>query len=247
MVVTVSLFINFYIDKNPQRQRELDEALMINIDLKCLDEVHLVVDDPIKYLPWTVSKKVTLHHATQRPTFHHLFELANHTNGNIKVVANSDISFDESLHQLATHLDQWNGTVLCLSRDDHLTRGSQDVWVFQGHLRIPKQCKFYFGTPHCDHVLARLFHEEGYNVANPSLTIRCHHHASQVRNYTQRDGVKGPQLTLPPCRLSDVKKMMVLSLPWSRHKAQFRKQSVFIVFTLLTVFTLFTFILLKIC
>jgi len=63
---------------------------------------------------------------------------------------------------------------------------SQDVWIFNNKINKSINADFSLGVLGCDNRLSFLLNESGYNVTNPSKTIRCiHRHNSNIRNYTR--------------------------------------------------------------
>jgi hypothetical protein len=132
----------------------------------------------------------------QRGTFRKLFELANENSqpGDIVVISNSDIYFDETLDNLG-QLTPKDCVSLTRYEDGKLfagdPKGSQDTWIFSSPIRIPKQCDFYFGVPGCDnHILYLLKKEVGYHVENFCLDVKSHHlHSTAYRTGTVKDRV----------------------------------------------------------
>lgn len=149
----------------PERQDELRECWRRN------DEVF---DEVVK--------------AAGRPTFNDLFSMCDPDA--VNVIANSDIYFgqkDVSLIAMIPHghcwaLSRWDADATGYAKlHDH--PDSQDAWVFNGRpdgIDAP----FAMGVPGCDNRLAYLIREAGYNVSNPSRTVRAMHlHGVQWRSY----------------------------------------------------------------
>jgi hypothetical protein len=123
----------------------------------------------------------------------------------VNVLANSDIYFDETI-ELVKGIDI--KTMYALTRWEERPEGivpfeqghsinrakakhSQDVWVFLGAPRI-NYADFCLGQPGCDNRIAYLGRFSGYNVLNPSLSIRCiHRHKEEGREYNMGK-VPGP-------------------------------------------------------
>lgn len=202
----IHLYINFYTDKNIERQKELDYCVNVNSTLNDIECVHIIMDDLTKYKYLEqLYPKVKLHLLQTRPMFYDFFSLANKESGNprcINILSNTDIFFDSSLSLLKSF--QWNNHVLCLSRQDLMYEKSQDTWIWQGKLNIPQHSKFYLGILGCDSVIANSFRETGYTIANPCFSILCHHvHKSQIRNYNS-DYVPGTFAFVKPCYLYEL-------------------------------------------
>ncbi len=127
----------------------------------------------------------------KRPMFSELFAYGNALKTDyIKIVANSDIFFDNSLHLANKALQKWD--VLALTRWDMREDGlidfynnfqSQDVWIFQK----PINCaigEYHIGRHGCDNRLAFEFKNQKYKIANPSFDIKVIHvHNSNLRSY----------------------------------------------------------------
>jgi hypothetical protein len=181
-----------YESPNAERQAELDRCREINAGLKAFAEVVLVDG------------------AAKRWTFGDFFRLAAERHpGEICVLANSDIAFDESILLAAPLAEQ--GMLVALSRWDnasspsmegrvagegwHFFSHSQDVWVFRAGGLPRLSTDFQLGVPQCESRLAYEAAAAGVIVVNPALSIRCsHHHASAVRSWRRKDGYRGPLL-----------------------------------------------------
>src|ERR1035437_8203236 len=92
--MTTTLFINYYIDKNSERQKELDGCLLEN--LKAFDKVVIVADGAA----FDVLNQIYVHNTKivpvimdERPTFKDFFDLTALFSlpENLNVIANSDI------------------------------------------------------------------------------------------------------------------------------------------------------------
>lgn len=181
-----------YESPSAERQAELDRCREINAGLKAFADVVLVDG------------------ADKRWTFGDFFRLAaERYAGEICVLANSDIAFDESI-ALAGPLAE-RGALVALSRWDdsaspsmegrvagehwHFFSHSQDVWVFKAGGVPSFPADIQLGIPQCESRLAYEAAAAGMIVVNPALSIRSwHHHASAVRSWRRKDGYRGPLL-----------------------------------------------------
>jgi hypothetical protein len=206
------LLIGFYEDANEQRMAEFSEcvrrnALNPHIDqLTVFLEGDLTVEKATAKVPALANAKVALVEHGPRVTFDFLFDHANRElSENAVVLANTDISFDESLGLLIDH--PLDGQMLCLSRWDEGADGSarlfdqansQDAWVFEPPLpRIT--APFGLGLPGCDNRVAYEAERAGLSLSNPSRTVRALHlHLSGVRRYTPEQRIPGPYRFVPP-------------------------------------------------
>jgi hypothetical protein len=137
----------------------------------------------------------------------------------INILANGDIAFDEGIKAVSV-ID--SETVFALARYEmsgklYHVNYSQDVWILRGRLKPEliqnkSRLSFMMGTFNCDNRLAWELNSYGYNVFNPSLTIKTWHiHGSQVRTYSKKDRVPPPYLRLPPISLQDAVLKMNMS------------------------------------
>lgn len=203
----LSLVINYYQDKNPVRQKELDDTLLENISNPHIDAIYLLVQNAkdVDSSTLSVPKIHTVEGFSNRPTYRQIFYIMNELRtqeSEIMILANADIYITETV---AVYLKRHMKTPLCfaLSPWDKLADGSyrqgkidigqttettkhdsQDVWVFKGSIRPIDNCNFTMGRPGCDNAIAKCIQDAGYIICNPSNDIRpVHNHISGVRNY----------------------------------------------------------------
>lgn len=182
----LNLFTSYYVDRNPQRQREIEFCLDFNKKSGYFDNV------------------IAIDH--RRPTYNDFFELTKQYPEHVNVISNADIFFDQTILQAKTiraidcyALSRWDyvagGKIKHWRRED-----SQDVWIIRGRARISTG-NFYTGIPGCDNRIAHEFKQAAYRVTNPSNRIKCIHlHLTGVRNYNQfKDSVPKPYLMVQPC------------------------------------------------
>ncbi len=198
----VHLFINAYVDPNPERNAELVECIKQNIANKSIDKVWLLcdVDYPDKY------KGATNLYEFDRPTFRDFFAWANElcNEGDIAIIANTDVYFDETIafvHDIQNHecfalsrYDvQYDGSLKPFHRQD-----SQDAWIMRTPIK-PIEARFTMGVGGCDNVLAYQLNEAGYKLTNPCSKIRAIHlHLTNLRRYTEKDRLKPPYKMVIP-------------------------------------------------
>lgn len=146
---------------------------------------------------------------TGRPTFAELFRMCKPDRVNI--LTNSDIYFDLTGAQWMTYVyglyteEARNHRVMALSRWDVDPEGvemlwnnadSQDTWIIYGGPH-EVDAPYPMGIPGCDNALIHALRMAGFEVSNPSKTIRTYHlHLSNYRSYLDggtgqgRGGVK---------------------------------------------------------
>jgi|694.fasta_scaffold24051_8 hypothetical protein len=179
-----------YRSADAARQAELDRAWARNEASGLFTEI-VAVDGALKR--WTFADLLAL--------------AAERFPGEVCVIANSDISFDESLAKLEPRLEpdmlvaltRWDdGTAPSMEgRVDPRTwrfySQSQDSWVFRAGALPKFQADFALGVPRCENRFAYEAATAGVAVLDPALSIRTwHHHATNVRSWKRGDHYEGP-------------------------------------------------------
>jgi hypothetical protein len=181
------LITTYFKAKEPEREAENLECLEENLKNPLISELHLFLQG--SEFPYIVDDKLKLIQHGTRPNFSDLFGYANDLKG-IKVVANSDIYFNETLIKSKEALNKWD--ILALTRWDRLKNGelkfynnfkSQDVWIFSNSIKHGIG-EYHIGRHGCDNKLIYEFEKAGYKISNPSYSIRTIHlHLSNLRAY----------------------------------------------------------------
>lgn len=190
--MNIHLLIDYYIPSMKERQKELDFCYIDNINNPNFDKVHIFHED----VPPQINDRVILNKLTSRNTYFNYFKYAknNIPKGDIIVLANSDIYFDDSISKTKQFdLDKY---ILALTRwssngtedGNRIENGnivyyknhycSQDVWIWKNPLNLFEQvdCKFGMGVLGCDNKIAHSFSEMKYEVINPCLDIIAYHY-----------------------------------------------------------------------
>jgi len=123
---------------------------------------------------------------------------------NVYIIANSDIYFESlpvlpkvnECFALCRYDIQKDGSAIFLNRND-----AQDTWLFKGKIKIPQYCDFHMGTPGCDNRVNVELSRMGYEILNPSLTIKSYHLHSNPTNHIGKQKVNPPYLRLNPILL----------------------------------------------
>jgi hypothetical protein len=179
-----------YDSPDPARQAELQAARAANASCAAFRHVEQVDG------------------AARRWTFAALFALAAERFPNdVCVIANSDIAFDDGITAVGKVVRP--GVLAALTRWDDDTAPSmegrvdpttwrfysqsQDAWAFIAGGLPTFPADFQLGMPRCENRLAYEAAAAGVIVVDPALSIRTrHHHATNIRTWTRRDGYEGP-------------------------------------------------------
>lgn len=205
----VRILINYYIDSDADRNNELLLCLEENCGNSEVDEVCCFTDvDTPKF------DSVTKINFVGRPSFQDFFQYINKVAepNDISIICNSDIFLwakDVSLikHNLKTNecyaLSRYdfnhNGGPTLFDRAD-----SQDTWVFRGKIDVPKSCQYHLGKAGIDNAIAERLNSAGYEVKNPSKSIKTYHvHTTNIRRYNPTDAVEKPYLLITPHKLNE--------------------------------------------
>ena len=196
------LFTSFHDEIRPNRVAECAECLRRNLACDAVTEVCLLVEGAGGEIP--DSPKLQLRRIQSRPTYADYFRWVNELadDDDISLIANSDIWFDDHLRVF----ENWKlpeRTVLALSRWDYKPdqptalydhNDSQDSWIVRGSVRGVTG-DFPLGIPRCDNRIAAEFERAGYQVLNPSFSIKSYHlHDGPVRCYD----ATVPSMLVPP-------------------------------------------------
>jgi hypothetical protein len=183
------LITTFYHEQNTDRRNEFLHALKLNAENTQIQKVYILCESGEEFIR-NFSLKIEIVKFENRPKFKDLILFANTlSNTVIKIIANTDIYFDETLSK-ALHVKEKE--VYCLTRWNHEDDGqiqffpnfkSQDSWIFRDTLP-DKIGDFFLGVPGCDNRLAAEFIANGFKINNPSLSIHSIHlHATEKRTY----------------------------------------------------------------
>lgn len=185
------------------RAAELAECLHRNLKNPQIDEICVLLEKSAPPLPR--SAKVRVEQISERPTYRDYFDWINRVASavDISIIANSDIFFDSQIGffrtwqmapRVAFALARWeagSGTTSFLNdRND-----SQDAWIFRGQVG-EVNANFGVGIPRCDNRIAKELQLSGYQVDNPSFSIRAFHlHAGKRDEYSTE---LNPEFIPPP-------------------------------------------------
>lgn len=207
------LFTSYFKTGDTARDSELRTCLNQNLQGNKFDHIYIYSEaEP------PANHKLTTRYQG-RPTYQNLIDWANDVShdGDVIVIANSDIYFDDTLNW--AHNVPMEMTLIALSRWDVAPNGSkklfayehsQDTWIFKGKIQI-KGANYNMGLPGCDNRIAFDADKAGYRVVNTAKDIITYHlHNSNVRSYTQKDRLEGGYLPVWITSIRDIKSNKLL-------------------------------------
>ena len=205
----VNLFTQYYLDSNSERQNELFYCLTKNTSNDFKSIVVLVENDEVGKIVQKQFANCKSINIAKRALFNDYFSIMDNDEyaDDINIMSNSDIFFDD-LDNVKDYLANLsNKTCLALSRYDFHTNGhiepflradSQDTWIFKGNPKVRTELEYGMGIAGCDNKLAYDIQAHGYNVINPSNTIKTFHlHNSNVRNYLNQQNEPKERIPQP--------------------------------------------------
>lgn len=215
-----NLIINYYTDSKEERNNELNFCFTENIKNEFINNIVVICSeaDYNNLLKLTDSKKIIPIITEKRPTYNDYFAIMKKmffSDDEVNIISNLDVIIpQESLYcknnksisdylintKTCLALSRWDVqnpenykvNSLLFDRDD-----SQDTWAFLGSVNEIAGADFTLGIAGCDNSISYLLEQNGYNVLNPSKTIKTYHyHLCNVRNYADFSG--NPIFRLPP-------------------------------------------------
>ena len=197
----VNLSVDYYNDKHPERQRELDFCLAKNIENEHIDHIYMFLQP--NCVPPEISKvgKVTIINNSEQITYADFFKHTQQFPDDINILANTDIYFDETVRHALTIKKEEAWAISRYNLDSNMTpflqgsvvgpyptnaaHVSQDVWVFKGAVNPITGSEMHMGPGGCDNRIAYLLMVAGYQVTNPCGKLKAyHHHLTNIRYWT---------------------------------------------------------------
>ena len=230
----VHIFLQYFIHPNKNRNNELVECLLKNFYNPSIYKIHLLTERIFSYQEMgfsnidvnfhikKIQEKVIQTNIGKRLKFQDVFGYIriNSIKGFL-IMVNSDIFFDSSIENLKFSNIHEQKQMFALLRyeynrnniDDSKIFGprfdSQDTWIFHSNTIVNKNQEkvfnFEFGKPGCDNKMIYLMKILGYKIINdPSFIKTYHNHASQIRNYSNKDVIKDPWGIVVPAGINPV-------------------------------------------
>lgn len=206
----VNLFVAVYSETHKSRKSELDYCLNKNISNKSIDMVYILLEPDSEYV--VASEKEVIINSQNRASYKYFFETVNRFTGpnDVNIIINSDIYFEAvDIEKIKASISPQKCFALARYDLDRSLRplfvnrsDSQDSWCFMGPISHENiECDFRLGKPGCDNRIAHELKMAGYDISNPSRTIRSYHlHNTNYRTYvrTPEHVVLPPYLRLEP-------------------------------------------------
>lgn len=206
----IYIFQQFYIPKDNNRKKEINECLKKNIKLKLVTKVVLLNEREYSRDEMDLSevefKKVQQIIISKRLRYNIFFEIAHKFKGYC-LLANSDIFFDDSLVNIFRSPLYYERSCFTQLRIEHNKKlfgprsDSQDAWLFHSkHLILnTEHSNFELGMPGCDNKITFILAMNNFQLYNEPFRIKTNHlHTSNIRGYSGKDVIPGPYLMVNP-------------------------------------------------
>ena len=207
-----NLFTQFYLDPNPNRQKELEYCLRRNIS-NSFGRVVLFIEkkEEVVYLIENnfLTTRTFIKFIDKRATFNDMLTVMDSEEyaDDYNIMANTDIFFNVDIPDLKAYTNTLEKNIcVALSRYDYQIDGqvtafhradSQDTWGFFGNPSVRTSIEFGMGMAGCDNRFAHEIVQHGYQIVNPCSQIATYHlHESNVRNYLNENNE--PKERIPP-------------------------------------------------
>lgn len=219
----IYLIYQYFLHKNPERQKEIEFCLKKNSENKHIHKIYLLNERIYSNKELgnvNMDKIVQINHKT-RLKYKDIFSFveSEKLDGYI-VFLNADIFLDDTIQNILktdtnekkTHCQlrfEFNinkdiNTSLLSSTNRRPNKDSQDTWIFHSKYNITKKkdlkfFDYYFGIPGCDNKFTYLMSSLGFKIYNDPYFIKTYHfHTTNIRNYTQNMRIQSLYLLIEP-------------------------------------------------
>lgn len=198
----INLFVNYYRTADPERQKEINFCLEQNLSNPLIDNIIFFTIDLLEARndAFDINRDMSFV-SIDRPTYQDFFNEAAKYPNDINIIANSDIYFDETIKFVegmgdndAYCLTRWeyndgdiqpffriHGAPPEWSQDCVIWKGVNrlknvgEVWATNLQTNQDELIPYTLGHPGQENHMSWLLKNAGYNVKNPSLSIRAIH------------------------------------------------------------------------
>ncbi len=185
------LLVTYWNTKDLERRAEFERCFKENIANKYIGKIYVLYEKFDGNAPdFLVDPKIEIISWPGQPTYKDFFDFANeHLKDQVVIVANTDIFLDDTLSSIEKLDFTRERLVLALTRYNvpeykgrwrrHVR--SMDTWIFKTPMEY-KDARYLIGKPGCELAMLDEWIAIGYNVSNPSLTIKTWHvHLNDAR------------------------------------------------------------------
>ncbi len=172
---------------NKQRSHEFELAIKQNLYNPYLKKMFIFYENFNGQVPdFLDNPKVEIIKIKSAPTHRDFYSFANrHLNGELTIIANSDIILDNTL-ALLKYVD-FNKYIIALTRYNYKSNwpnnndGCMDTWIFRSPIKYING-NYRVGIFGNEHIMIYEWLKMGYQIINPSLSITTWHvHKSNER------------------------------------------------------------------
>jgi hypothetical protein len=205
------LYLQYFSHKDASRKKELDFCTKHNINNKNFDKVYVLLEKEEDDFGWLHNERTEVININKRANYKTFVDFANERSekGDIHILTNLDIFFDDSVKLLDQMKDKdfitltrWDINAKTKQAKFFNVNCSQDTWIWKNEIDFDNtnlDLTYNLGTPGCDNAICGEFHENGYRVLNPSLSVKTFHlHEDKSRSYTDDDVVRKKLYLLYP-------------------------------------------------
>ena len=194
----INVFYNYYKPFNYDRYREIIYCFDNLLKNKNIDNLFVLCSDDLLIN----NEKLIKIKIDGQPRYRDFFNIIdfNSNEYDINIILNSDCYIDEKNIELIKNnlnddevylLTRWDILSLNPFKVEHFNKvnnnfegWSQDAWIFKGRPKNGIVGDYKLGMAGCDNAIAYEFNESGYDVSNPSFSIKIYHyHLTKVRTY----------------------------------------------------------------
>lgn len=195
----INLITSFYLSKNFERQKELDDSLINNNNCIYISKIHLFLDNEecFEYLNKLLNdrSKIVIIKIGNQPLYSDLFQYGNTLSNEICMISNSDIWLKEiKKYSLIITLQEKLDIVYSITRHEHDNTcplidnysGSHDVFMFKSPINsnIIERVNHPQNVWGSENVVLYELDKFSYKIYNPCRSIIIvHEHKSEERNY----------------------------------------------------------------
>ena len=217
----IFLVYQYFVHKNPERQKEIEFCLKKNVENKHITKIYLLNEKIYskKELGDIETDKIVQINHKHRLKFKDIFQFVKTQKLNGYIVSiNADIFLDNTIQNLLNtnpnekkaycqiRFDYKKNKNIdkCLVFDGEPRPDTQDTWIYHSNHNIinKKQIdlfNFHFGKPGCDNKVTYLLWILGYTIYNDPYFVKTFHfHTTNIRNYNEGMRIPSPYLLITP-------------------------------------------------